>query len=87
MTSIPLFIMLAQGGPWGGATLKQLYLELDDMEIDDNIPVEYKLDYLKLSLKISKIRLQGNEPPKELLQQARELGRLANISEDELKNL
>ena len=57
------------------------------MEIDDNIPVEYKLDYLKLSLKISKIRLQGNEPPKELLQQARELGRLADISEDELKNL
>jgi hypothetical protein len=57
------------------------------MEIDDKIPFKQKLDYLKLILKISKIRYQGNEPSKDLLQQAREIGRLAGISEQELENL
>jgi hypothetical protein len=57
------------------------------MEIDDKIPFKQKLDYLKLALKISKIRCQGDEPPKELLQQAHEMGQLAGISEQELKNL
>lgn len=57
------------------------------MEIDDTIPHKYKLDYLKLNLKISKLRYHGNEPSKALLQQALELGRLAGISDEELKNL
>ena len=57
------------------------------MEIDDNIDVKHKIDYLKLALKISRLRLKGKEPPKKLLQQAHEMGRLAGISEDELKNL
>ena len=57
------------------------------MEIDDNIDVKHKIDYLKLALKISRLRLKGKEPPKKLLQQAHEMGRLADISEDELKNL
>lgn len=57
------------------------------MEIDDTIPHKYKLDYLKLTLKISKLRYHGDEPSKELLQQAFELGRLAGISDEELKNL
>ena len=57
------------------------------MEIDDNIDVKHKIDYLKLALKISRLRLKGKLPPKKLLQQAYEMGRLAGISEDELKNL
>ena len=57
------------------------------MEIDDKIDVKHKIDYLKLALKISKIRFQGDEPSKELLQQAHEIGRLAGTSEQELENL
>ena len=57
------------------------------MEIDDKYLLKHKLDYLKLALKISKLRYHGDEPPKGLLQRARELGRLAGISEEELKNL
>ena len=57
------------------------------MEIDDKYLSEHKLDYLKLSLKISKMRYHGDEPPKELLQKTYEIGRLAAISEIELKSL
>jgi hypothetical protein len=57
------------------------------MEIDDKIDVKNKIDYLKLALKLSKIRYKGDEPPNELLQQAQEIGRLAGISEQELENL
>ena len=57
------------------------------MEIDDKIDFKHKMDYLKLALKISKIRYKGEEPHQELMQQAHEIGRLAGISEQELKNL
>jgi hypothetical protein len=57
------------------------------MEIDDKYLFDHKLDYLKLVFKISKLRYRGDEPPRELLQQAHELGRLAGISKEELKNL
>jgi hypothetical protein len=57
------------------------------MEIDNKFLFDHKLDCLKLSLKIYKMRYHGDEPPKELLQQAHEIGRLAGISELELENL
>jgi uncharacterized pyridoxal phosphate-containing UPF0001 family protein len=57
------------------------------MEIDDKIDVKHKIDYLKLALRISRLRLKGKEPPKKLLQQAYEIGDKAGISEQELKNL
>ena len=57
------------------------------MEINDKHLQKHRLDYLKLALKISKIRYHGDEPPKGLLQRAHKLGRLAGISEQELKNL
>ncbi|MGD2186416.1 MAG: hypothetical protein PVI71_09825 [Desulfobacterales bacterium] len=57
------------------------------MEIDDKIDFKHKLDYFKLSLKISKLRYHGDEPSNKLLQHAHELGRLAGISEEELDNL
>ena len=58
-----------------------------DMKIDNKYLLENKLDYLKLTLKISKLRYHGDVPPKKLLQQAYEIGRLAGISELELKNI
>ena len=57
------------------------------MEIAQKTLFRKNLDYLKLVLKISKLRYKGQEPPKKLLQQAREIGRLAGISKQELYNL
>ena len=57
------------------------------MGIDDKYFLKLKRNYLKLSLKIWTMRYRGDEPPQELLQQAYEIGRLAGISEQELKNL
>jgi hypothetical protein len=57
------------------------------MEIDDKYPFEYKLEYLKFVLKISRIRNRSDDPPDVLLKQAFEMGRLAGISEDELNKL
>ena len=57
------------------------------MKMDDKYLLDNKLDYLKLTLKISKLRYHGDEPPEELLQQAYEIGQLAGISEMELKNI
>lgn len=57
------------------------------MEIDDKYPLESKLEYLKLILKISRIRNQGDDPSEALIKQALETGRLAGISEEELNKL
>jgi hypothetical protein len=58
-----------------------------NIKMDDKYLLDNKLDYLKLTLKISKLRYHGDEPPEELLQQAYEIGQLAGISEMELKNI
>jgi len=57
------------------------------MEKNDKNLLKNKIDYLKLSLKITKLRYQGEEPPIELLMKAHELGCLAEISDDDLDNL
>ena len=57
------------------------------MEIDDKYLLDNKIDYLKLTLKISRLRYHGDEPPEELLQQAYEIGQLVGVSEMELKNI
>ena len=46
-----------------------------------------KLTYLRLIYKITEHIKGGKNPPAEMIHQTRELGRLANIPEDELKNL
>ena len=58
-----------------------------NMEIDDKYLLHNKLDYLKLTLKISRLRYHGDEPPEEILQQAYQIGRLVGISEIELKSI
>ena len=57
------------------------------MEIDDKYFLKYKRNYLRLFLKIWSMRRQGSESPKELLEQAYNLGRLTGVSKQELKNL
>jgi hypothetical protein len=56
------------------------------MEIDNRVHIKYKIDYLILALKISKIRYNGDGSPKKPLQCAYEEGRLAGVSEEEFKN-
>lgn len=57
------------------------------MEIDDSVILQHKLDYLKLALKISKLRYHGEEPQLDLIMQARKVGCLAGIPHEELNNL
>lgn len=82
-----LLMVLSLRGFSGGATLKTKNFKRLIMEIAEKILFKQNLDYLKLVLKISKLRYNGQEPPKKLLQQAREIGRLAGISNQELYNL
>ena len=57
------------------------------MEINDKLSLKYKYDYLELSLKISKLRYDGEEVPIDLLLQALQAGYLSDIPDDELNNL
>jgi hypothetical protein len=57
------------------------------METNNKYRFDLKFEYLKLVLKISKIRQHGDEPPRKLLQRAYKIGRLAGINEEELKNI
>lgn len=57
------------------------------MEIDDKYLSKHKIDYLILSLKICRMRHSGDEPPKELLEQAYVIGSFAGISKTELQSL
>lgn len=57
------------------------------MKIENKHLLKHKFDYLKLSLKITKMRYHGEEPSMDLLLQAQEIGYLAHIPDDELNNL
>ena len=57
------------------------------MKIDNKHLFQHKLDYLKLTLKISRMRYDGKEPSMDFLLQAQELGCLAQIPDEELNNL
>jgi len=57
------------------------------MEIDDKYLFQRKLEYLKLLLKIIRLRNNGDDLPEEILSQAHKLGQLTGVSEQELKNL
>jgi hypothetical protein len=46
-----------------------------------------KLTYLRFIYKITEHVNSGKKPPAEMIKQTRELGRLVNIPEEELKNL
>ena len=57
------------------------------MKIDNRHLLKHKLDYLKLTMKISRMRYHGEEPSIDLLLEAQELGCLAQIPDEELNNL
>jgi len=80
-------MVFVRGWPRGGATLKHINHEKINMEINDKLFLKYKYDYLELSLKISKLRYDGEEAPIDLLLQALQAGYLSDIPDDELNNL
>jgi hypothetical protein len=57
------------------------------MEMDHKNLLKHKSEYLKLTLKISRLRYHGEEPAPELLMHAHMVGRLAEIPDDELNSL
>jgi hypothetical protein len=57
------------------------------MEMDYMHLFRHKLEYLKLTLMISKLRYHGKEPDMDLLLKAQKIGELAAIPDDELNNL
>ena len=87
MVTALCIVNLSVGGPAAGLPLKKTYFLKMKMKMEDKYLVDHKLDYLKLTLKISKLRYRGDEPPKELLRQAYEIGRLVGISELELETI
>jgi hypothetical protein len=46
-----------------------------------------KLTYLRCIYKITEHINRGKKPPADIIKQTRELGRLVNVPEEELKNL
>ena len=57
------------------------------MKTDDKNLAKLKREYLNLTLKISKIRTKGEEPSFALIKRARDIGRLARISEQQIDKL
>jgi hypothetical protein len=57
------------------------------MQTGDMNLLKHKRDYFMLSLKIWAMRNNGIDPPEEILEQVRKLGRLAGVSEQTLENL
>ncbi len=49
--------------------------------------IKYQKQYLNLVYKITRLQLSGENPPEELLKQAHEIGRTAEIPETFLKSI
>ena len=49
--------------------------------------IKYQKQYLNLVYKITRLQLSGEDPPEELLKQAQEIGRAAEIPETFLKSI
>ena len=49
--------------------------------------IKYQKQYLNLVYKITRLQLSGEDPPEELLKQAQEIGRVAEIPETFLKSI
>jgi hypothetical protein len=57
------------------------------MKKDQMDLIKYRSRYLKLIYEITNYKMSGEQPPNELLKQAREVALQASIPEDELKNI
>jgi hypothetical protein len=64
-----------------------LQLKLLSMDEEERKNLKYRYQYLNLSYKIMQFRMNGQNPPMDLIDQAIEIGRLAEIPEEELRSL
>jgi hypothetical protein len=58
-----------------------------DMTDQEKKLIKYKKQYLNLVNRIIRLQLAGEDPPKELLKQTQEIGRIAKIPETVLKSI
>jgi hypothetical protein len=78
-------MVLSVGGLIAGAQQTINFVKIA-MKTNDKNLVMHKLNYLELTLKISKMRYHGEEIPIELLVKAHKLGSLAQIPDSELNS-
>ena len=64
-----------------------LQLKLLSMDEEERKKFKYKYQYLNLSFRILQFRMNGQNPPMDLIDQAIEIGRLAEIPDEELRSL
>ncbi len=64
-----------------------LQLKLLSMDEDEKQRLMHRYQYLSLNYQIMKLRMDGQDPPKDLLNNAVEAGRLAEIPDEELSSL
>ena len=62
-------------------------LNLLSMDEEERKSLKYRYQYLNLSYKIMQFRMNGQNPPMDLLDHAIEIGRLAEIPDEELRSL
>jgi hypothetical protein len=64
-----------------------LQLKLLSMDEEERKKLKYRYQYLNLSYKIMQFRMNGQNPPMDLIDHAIEIGRLAKIPDEELCSL
>ena len=64
-----------------------LQLKLLSMDEEERKKFKHRYQYLNLSYKILQFRMNGQNPPIDLIDQAIEIGRLAEIPDEELRSL
>jgi hypothetical protein len=75
------------GNLLGGSHPKNINIKRIKMETVNRYLLQHKLEYLKLTVKISRIRYHGKEPDRDLLLEAQKIGLIADIEDNELNNL
>jgi hypothetical protein len=64
-----------------------LQLKLLSMDEEERRNFKLRHQYLNLSFKIMQFRMNGQNPPMDLIEHAIEIGRLAEIPDEELRSL
>lgn len=64
-----------------------MQLELVSMDEAERKRLKHRYKYLSLNYQIMRLRMDGQTPSEDLMNHAIEIGRLADIPEEELANL
>ena len=72
---------------WVYIMLLPLKLQTISMDEEEKKRLKHRYQYLSLNYQIMQIRMKGQNPPKDLIDHALEVGLLAEIPEEELNSL